>query len=220
MRVAERPCFLDNRVLPSKEAALRMQSVINELVSIATSIPPPVIYATTAGLVIVSLGGYRRRRRKKRFDHHKHHIGKSNRALDRLTDDGRWQSKIAYLRTIHPSSFEEMLLTALERAGYRIKRNKRYTGDGGLDGQFWLPNGQKMLIQAKRYQASVSSRHIDDFGRLCEGMGVTGLFIHTGKTPKASWDSLAGKPIVIISGPRLIQFLIDPAATLRDMKVG
>ena len=140
--------------------------------------------------------------------------------LDRLTDDGRWQSKIAYLRTIHPSSFEEMLLTALERAGYRIKRNKRYTGDGGLDGQFWLPNGQKMLIQAKRYQASVSSQHIDDFGRLCESMGVAGLFIHTGKTPKASWDSLAGKPIVIISGPRLIQFLIDPAATLRGMKVG
>ena len=59
-----------------------MQSVINELVSIATSMLPPVIYATTAGLVIVSLGGYRSSRRKKQFDHHKHHIGKSNRVLN------------------------------------------------------------------------------------------------------------------------------------------
>jgi restriction system protein len=196
-----------------------MQSVLNDLTSIVINAPPSILYAAAAGVAIISLGSHQRRRRKKRFDHHKHHIGKSNVVLDRLIGEGRWQSKIAYLRTIHPSTLEEMLLTALERAGYRIKRNKRYTGDGGLDGRFWLPNGKKMLIQAKRYQASVSSQHIDDFGRLCEERGVTGLFIHTGKTPKVSWNGLAAKPLVIISGPRLIQFLTDPAATLRDMKV-
>ena len=67
--------------------------------------------------------------------------------LRRIKEPGR---QIHYLRQVNPFLFEEMILTALKRHGFKIKRNRRYTGDGGIDGQAWW-NGQHYLIQAKRY---------------------------------------------------------------------
>ncbi|WP_192840691.1 restriction endonuclease, partial [Enterobacter hormaechei] len=40
-----------------------------------------------------------------------------------------------YLRKIDPFVFEELLLEGFEAHGFRTIRNKRYTGDGGIDGQ-------------------------------------------------------------------------------------
>lgn len=44
--------------------------------------------------------------------------------------------KIAYLRKVDPYAFEELIMTLLQRKGFVIGRNKRYSGDGGLDGRF------------------------------------------------------------------------------------
>ena len=43
--------------------------------------------------------------------------------------------KIAYLRKIDPFTFEELLLEGFESHGFRTIRNKRHTGDGGIDGR-------------------------------------------------------------------------------------
>ncbi|MEX6059375.1 restriction endonuclease [Enterobacter hormaechei] len=43
-------------------------------------------------------------------------------------------TKINYLRKIDPFVFEELLLEGFEAHGFRTIRNKRYTGDGGIDG--------------------------------------------------------------------------------------
>ncbi len=124
--------------------------------------------------------------------------------LPQLRDDA---ARMVWLRKMNPYVFEEMLLTALSRQGFRIKRNARYSGDGGLDGQVWIA-GQRWLIQAKRYGATINAQHVAAFGLLAVQEQSRGLFIHTGRTGLSSHDAFSRCPLVIlISGQRLLQLL-------------
>lgn len=87
--------------------------------------------------------------------------------------------QIAYLRQIDPFIFEELVLWVLKDQGHRIKRNKRYTGDGGIDGQVWI-KGKRHLVQAKRYSGYIKKAHLHEFDALCQKRRCKGLFIHTG----------------------------------------
>jgi len=134
----------------------------------------------------------------------------ARRILDKLAtipDPGR---KFAYLRKVDPFTFEEMILEALELRGHKVKRNHRYTGDGGIDGRVWL-NGELYIIQAKRYSGHITRSHVNDFSYLVENYNCKGLFIHTGRTGKAS-HHIANKDsrISIISGQRLLDLLAYP----------
>ncbi|HEY3592188.1 MAG TPA: restriction endonuclease [Buttiauxella sp.] len=124
--------------------------------------------------------------------------------LPQLRDDA---ARLVYLRKINPYVFEEMLMTAFARQGCRIKRNARYSGDGGVDGQVWM-NGQRWLIQAKRYSGSISSQHILDFGALLREEHCRGFFVHTGRTGEGSREALCTVPdVLLISGNRLLKLL-------------
>lgn len=113
----------------------------------------------------------------------------------------------AYLRKVDPFIFEEMILTAFETRGVKVIRNKRYTGDGGIDGRVVL-NGAIVLIQAKRYSSHIDAAHVADFARMCDAEGCDGLFIHTGKTGKqARTNARNAQRIEIISGGRLLSLL-------------
>lgn len=124
--------------------------------------------------------------------------------LPQLRDDA---ARLVYLRKINPYVFEEMLMTAFARQGCRIKRNARYSGDGGVDGQVWI-NGQRWLIQAKRYSSCISSGHVLDFGALVRQERCRGFFVHTGRTGEISREALRAVPDVsLISGNRLLKLL-------------
>jgi len=58
---------------------------------------------------------------------------------------------IAYLRKIDPYVFEELLLEALLSKGFKITRNKRYSGDGGIDWQSLL-QGAALFHSGKTIQ--------------------------------------------------------------------
>lgn len=115
---------------------------------------------------------------------------------------------LAYLRKIDPFVFEELLLTCFERQGYTIRRNERYTGDGGLDGRVWL-HGEVYLVQAKRYKDSINPAHVKEFGRVIQSRGaVGGFFIHTGRTGNQSKELLRQYPqIQLLSGQKLVEFI-------------
>lgn len=124
--------------------------------------------------------------------------------LPHLACDGQ---RLNYLRKINPYVFEELLLTALERQGHRIQRNRRYGGDGGLDGQVWI-DGQRFLIQAKRYGRAITPAHVAEFGALVRRERCRGLFVHTGRTGPKSRAELARLPeIELLSGQRLLALL-------------
>lgn len=124
--------------------------------------------------------------------------------LPGLAGDG---CRLSYLRKINPFVFEELLLLAFARQGYRVKRNPRYSGDGGLDGQVWI-DGQHFLIQAKRYSCAIDPQHVADFACLLKQRDTQGLFIHTGRTGAKS-RAEAGETayLRIISGQILLDLL-------------
>lgn len=114
---------------------------------------------------------------------------------------------LSRLRAMDVLAFEELLLEAFERRGFRVIRNQRYSGDGGIDGQVVIA-GRTWLIQAKRYASAIRPEHVRDFTAICSRHGQPGLFIHTGRTSGQSREALVGLPdIEIISGQRLLALL-------------
>jgi len=112
---------------------------------------------------------------------------------------------IAYLRKIDPYVFEELLLEALIKKGFKITRNKRYSGDGGIDGKAYFRE-QLYFIQAKRYKRYVSAQHLENFQTVVGDK--KGLFIHTGKTGKDTYEKYKRTNIEIVSGQRLIELVL------------
>lgn len=113
---------------------------------------------------------------------------------------------IAYLRKIDPYVFEELLLEALLSKGFQITRNKRYSGDGGIDGKA-VYKEQLYFIQAKRYKKYVSAQQLDKFEKVVGK--EKGLFIHTGKTGQCTYEKYKHSNIDIVSGQRLIKLLLN-----------
>ncbi|MET3438045.1 restriction endonuclease [Sphingomonas sp. 1185] len=109
----------------------------------------------------------------------------------------------ARLRAMDPLAFEELLLESFERQGHTVVRNHRYTGDGGVDGQVII-DGERWLIQAKRYDGAIKLAHVAAFAQVCRARGQKGLFIHTGRTGPGSRRMSDATGVVILSGRDLI----------------
>ena len=111
-----------------------------------------------------------------------------------------------HVRSVDPFVFEELILLALKDAGHKVRHNTRYTGDGGIDGRCKI-RGKRFLIQVKRYRGYVDPQHIASFDRICSVQKCRGLFVHTGKTGKASRSKIY-KNINIISGHAMLKLLL------------
>ncbi len=116
--------------------------------------------------------------------------------------------QMTYLRGVDPFVFEEMILTAIKRKGLRIVRNKKYTGDGGIDGRCFI-NDQEYLIQAKRYSGYINPAHVIEFVNVCKKHNSRGFFVHTGKTGRKSKSVFSNPNIELISGERLLNLLTN-----------
>lgn len=111
------------------------------------------------------------------------------------------------LRKLNPFVFEELLLLAFKQHEFTVNHNQRYTGDNGVDGTVFDKQGNKYLIQAKRYKSAINPAHVENFARVIDQKKAhAGFFIHTGRTGEKS-HQLKGQNIRIISGYRLISLL-------------
>lgn len=165
---------------------------------------PMIVYSALVLTFIYKIG---------RFFKPKWRVKKAQQILNKIRSfEGDNQSKriMNYLRQIDPFVFEEMLLTCFKEAGVRIKRNKRYTGDGGIDGKIWLKR-KKVLIQAKRYKGHIKKQHVVDFDELCRHKKLKGLFIHTGSIGKHTQAFLNNSDCVgCIGDEQLIRLIQTP----------
>lgn len=116
---------------------------------------------------------------------------------------------LGILRNISPYIFEELLLCCCLDQGWKIQRNKKYSGDGGVEGRV-LIGGKIYLIQAKRYEGYIKSEHLQAFEAVIKHEKATGgFFIHTGKTGLHSKSILNQHPqITLLSGQRLVNFVL------------
>jgi restriction system protein len=150
-------------------------------------------------------------RQHKKYRQHQRKIGQGEKVLDKLQGfkgERVLARTLGYLRKIDPYVFEELVLHVLERQGIAVIRNESYSGDGGMDGEF-VHKGCRYLVQAKRYEGTISARHVQDFAALVAERGQQGgLFIHTGRTPPAVYRGLrASQKITLISGQRLLDLI-------------
>lgn len=114
----------------------------------------------------------------------------------------------SYLRKIDPFVFEELILLTFRKYGFRIRRNRRYTHDGGIDGRVWR-RGERFLVQAKRYSGNINIEHVRSFIEVCRSYKARGYFIHTGRTGKEIKELARANPqIRILSGERVCEFFI------------
>lgn len=113
---------------------------------------------------------------------------------------------INYLRKIDSDLFEEVILSRLEKSNLSIRRNKKYTGDGGIDGWVKLPQFGWAPIQAKRYAGHIQAQHMRSFGDVIkEQKSKTGIFVHTGRTGSGAFNESNG--ILVMSGSGLASFI-------------
>ncbi|QKX07725.1 restriction endonuclease (plasmid) [Aquimarina sp. TRL1] len=153
-------------------------------------------------LIIILLLG------KRKYNKHTRNIKKANKIINKLTNLEYPGQKIKYLRKIDPFVFEELLLTSFKTKGYKIKRNKKYTGDGGIDGIIYDSNKNKIIIQAKRYSGYVNLQDLYEFNNLVySNKAYKGYFVHTGKTGKKAHKHFKNSNIEIISGSSLINLI-------------
>jgi restriction system protein len=143
---------------------------------------------------------------------HKHNVKKSRRVLDKLSTFEHDAQALAYLRKIDPLLFEELTLSLLEQRGILVLRSKRYSGDGGLDGQFYWPGRGWSAIQCKRYGKAITPAHARAFAELCQKRFKGGMFVHTGRTGDSSQEALADPALFILSGSDLANCARNPKA--------
>lgn len=111
------------------------------------------------------------------------------------------------LRAMDALAFEKLLLESFERRGHRVLRNRRYTSDGGIDGQV-IVEGRVWLIQANCYGAAIRLEHVRAFGSICTARGAKGPFIHPGRTGGNGREALTQVGAVeIVSGQRLLSLI-------------
>ena len=177
-----------------------------------------IALALVAALLLVVFKRRRRRkrasreRRRQRF--HRRTRAAADRSLDKVRGFEKPAQVIAYLRKIDHFAFEELLLSAFAARGSRVLRNRRYTGDGGFDGEIRL-NAQPVMVQAKRYSQAIDPAHVEAFSQACLSNGARGLFIHTGRTgPLSRVRVREAGHIEIVSGDRLVALIRGAPLTL------
>ena len=165
--------------------------------------------------LLIGIGGmawlFSRLRPSARARRHRRNIRRARQLLNKLqnfTGDYQAARVLSYLRKIDPYVFEELILECYQARGYKIVRNSHYSGDGGINGQVIDTQGNRYLIQAKRYAGAVRSKHLREFAQLVAQQNCRGLFIHTGRTPRFSLNGFGG--VQVISGSSLISLILQP----------
>jgi len=137
-----------------------------------------------------------------------------------MTGDSAAARAFGYLRKVDPLVCEEVVLSALEDAGALVLRNRRYTGDGGIDGRCWLPGCGFGLhaVQVKRYDSAITPSHVANLGDLVvRQRHAGGLFVHCGRTGPASYAALRGTGLLLVSGEGLVRLLVGRELPVRRL---
>ena len=152
---------------------------------------------------LLSLLGVRKSSQRRR-------VREASRLLRQLSDDSLSDAyRFGIIRNADPFVVEEAILTAYKRAGHRIRRNRRYTGDGDIDG-FVRLNRKWHAIQAKRYRSAIRPNHVHDFAAVCSRRRVPGIFFHFGRTgPKSAEAFRVHSNIRRVSGQEALDLFVS-----------
>jgi restriction system protein len=114
------------------------------------------------------------------------------------------------LYEMEPDRFEDLVADLFRTRGLDVVTTAR-TGDGGVDVEACDPDpltGGLILIQVKRYRATVAPSVVRDLYGVVQHRGATkGILVTTSGFGPGSHEFAQGKPLTLISGPELVDLL-------------
>lgn len=127
----------------------------------------------------------------------------SNQNSLRRTGDGA--SKPSDLLSLSAGEFEEMIVEYYRAAGHEARRTGN-TGDHGVDVIVQAKNGEKWVVQCKRWRGSVGEPVIRDLhGVIQHEKADRGAVITTGQFTEQAREWARGKPIVLCNGKQFLK---------------
>jgi HJR/Mrr/RecB family endonuclease len=111
------------------------------------------------------------------------------------------------LHRLSPTDFENMVVEYYTMMGHKAHRTGAI-GDHGVDVIIQAKNGEKWVVQCKRWRGSVGEPIIRDFyGVMQHEKADKGAIVTTGKfTPQAK-EWAKGKPISLVEGDTFLSYL-------------
>jgi restriction system protein len=98
-----------------------------------------------------------------------------------------------------------MIVALYHRAGHKAKRTGR-TGDHGVDIVIDAKNGEKWVVQCKRWRGSVGEPVVRDFyGVVQHEKADKGIIFTTGHFSAPAQQWVKGKPISLYDGNKLVE---------------
>lgn len=120
---------------------------------------------------------------------------------------------ISQMQVLVPERFEELVAGMFKQQGYGATVTP-LQGDHGIDVILRAPNGEKEVVQCKRYQGQVGEPIVRDFfGAMMHVTAARGYIVTTGEFTQQAKSWARGKPIELIDGRRLTQMLQSQPAT-------
>jgi restriction system protein len=152
--------------------------------------------------------------KKNSFNRHKKNQKTSKRVIEKLKTFDKTKNVegiINYLRKVNPYVYEEIVLDGFDSKKWKIIRNKRYSGDGGIDGKVINQEGIMFYIQAKRYKGYINPKHVNSFKEKVENSKEAqgGFFIHTGTTSAELRKQMFKTKIYLIGGKQMVDHITE-----------
>jgi restriction system protein len=116
------------------------------------------------------------------------------------------------LQSLPAAGFERLCLALLREAGFQQLKVTGRSGDGGIDGQGVLFVGPlvsfRVVFQCKRYQGSVSPKHVREFQGAMQGRADKGLILTTGTFTRQAREESSrhgALPVELVDGEKLME---------------
>ncbi|MBI9043505.1 MAG: restriction endonuclease [Anaerolineaceae bacterium] len=108
------------------------------------------------------------------------------------------------LLEVNPGEFEEMTAELFRASGYKAKRTGM-SGDHGVDVLIKTKEGQKVIVQCKRWRKPVGEPLVRDFyGAMQHEKAAHGVIFGTSGFTQQAMDWAKGKPISLYDGNKFI----------------
>lgn len=106
---------------------------------------------------------------------------------------------------------EQVIAAAYRRYGWKVATTGTSAGgssDGGVDILLTRGRSDRCLVQCKKWKGRVGVKPVRELmGLLSHHQAQRGVIVATGGFTKEAWEFVRGKPIDLITGPRLLDLL-------------
>lgn len=123
----------------------------------------------------------------------------------------RWEfektRELSALQSLSPDDFEELVAETFRRLGHRVKVVGA-RGDHGVDVRVRASNGEKWVVQCKRYKGTVGEPTVRDlYGTMLHEKADRASVVTSGRFSRQAQTWAEGKPIDLYDGESFLKVL-------------